>query len=221
MNFERIIEKTDLKKYEFNSDAEKAVNDYLNKDEFVEILTDKYSLLGIKNHLGKEVVYTQDDGMASYLRHLRDELGEWHSFYKMPLTSERQFNIHMEKCSLADHVRKKLGNINFNKTVLKKKLFTINQKLQKTHDRLQGVFIFHAEFKDLLAGFDSRSAVFGTKISNAEELDKLGWIEGVKKASLLLICPDDKNLQKYLIKNNCEKLKVGRHKHKNIWVRSA
>jgi hypothetical protein len=155
------------------------------------------------------------------MRNLRDELGDWHNFYKMPLTSERQFKIHVDKCSLADLIKRKLGNISFNKNLLKKKLASINQKLQKTHDRLQGVFIFHAELKDLLAGFDSRAAVFATKISDNSELDKINWIETVKKAKLLIVCPEDKNLHQYLSKYGCEKLRVGRGKHKNIWIRST
>jgi hypothetical protein len=219
--FERIVEKADLKKYNFDDQTYKVVLEFLQKDEYVEIVTANHSLLGLKPHIGKEVLYAFDEDTASKIRLMRDELGDWHKFLKMPLTSERQFKIHMDKLSLSDHIRKKIGNLNFNKPTIKKKLAVINSKLTKTHERLQGVFIFHSELSDLLTAFDSKIAVFACKLADASELDKLLWINSIKKANIIVFCPDDKEVHKFLTKANCDKLKVGRSKNKNIWTRTA
>ena len=207
--FERIVEKADLKKYNFDDQTYKVVLEFLQKDEYVEIVTANHSLLGLKPHIGKEVLYAFDEDTASKIRLMRDELGDWHKFLKMPLTSERQFKIHMDKLSLSDHIR------------IKKKLAVINSKLTKTHERLQGVFIFHSELSDLLTAFDSKIAVFACKLADASELDKLLWINSIKKANIIVFCPDDKEVHKFLTKANCDKLKVGRSKNKNIWTRTA
>jgi hypothetical protein len=219
--FERIIEKIDLKKFNFDEQTHKVLSEFLNRDEYVEILSTSHSLLGLKEHSGKEILYALDEDNANRIRIIRDELGDWQKFVKMPLTSERQFRIHVEKLSLCDHVRKKIGNINFNKPLIKKKISAINGKITKTHERLQGVFVFHSNMADLLAGFDSRSAVFACKMSENIDLEQCSWISSVKKASIVIFCHDEKEIHNFLLKNNCEKLKVGRQKNKNIWIRKA
>lgn len=220
--FEKIIEKTDLRKYNFDSSTQLVLNEFFNKEEFIEILDGKHSLLGVKAHDGKEVVYTKDENLADFLRTVRDEFGEWHKFIKIPFNTEKHFDLHFKKLSLMENIRHRLGaNFVFNKKILKKKLEVINQKLQKTHERLQGVFVVSSEMKDLFIAFDSRSAIFATKITNEDDSEKLSWLKDVKKAALLIICPDNKQFNKYTIDAGCEKLKVGRTKNKNIWVRQA
>lgn len=220
--FERLIEKTDLKKYNFDDHAHNVLNDFLLKDEFVEILASKYSLLGIKQHHGKEIIYSQDEKIANEIRLLRDEFWHWSKFYEIPFKSERHLNIHLNKNVMADHIKHKIGNIAFDKTSVEKKLNSLNQKLQKVHDRLQGVYIINTDLKELLSGFDSINTVFATKIPSSHiDVKSLEWIDGVKRANLFIICPDSQFMQDYLLKKNCEKLKVGRTKNKNIWIRKA
>jgi hypothetical protein len=120
MMFEKIVEKTDLRKYNFDSSTQIALNQFVNKEEFIEILDDKHSILGIKAHSGKEVIHTKDENIAEFLRMIRDEFGEWHKFIKIPFNTERHFNLHFNKLSLMDNIRHRLGpNFVFNKKILK------------------------------------------------------------------------------------------------------
>jgi len=187
--FEKLLEKPDFKKYNLPAAGVEQLGIFLEKDEFVEIGVTNQSLLGIKKQAGKEVVHTT-------------------------------FNIHVNKSSLMEMVRSKLGN-NFksNKKIVNKKIESINQKLKKIHDRLQGVFIVFSSIIDILNSFDTKKAVFACKTVCDENIDEIMWIKDVKKASLLILCPDTKHHHTFLTKYGCSKMKIGRTKNKNIWLR--
>lgn len=218
--FEKLLEKSDFRKYDLPSSSIEQLGNFLEKDEFVEIGVQKHSLLGIKKQSGKEVLHTQNEASAAFLRTIRDQFGEWEKISGISFQTERQFNIHANKSSLMDMVRQKLGaNFKFNKTLVNQKVEAINQKLKKIHDRLQGVFIVFSEINDILNGFDTKVAVFACKTNTEENVDEINWIKDVKKANLLVVCPDTKHHHVFLSKNGCQKLKVGRVRNKNIWLR--
>ena len=220
--FEKLLENADLKKYDLSTANVHLLSDFLNKEEFVEIGVEKHSILGVKNHVGKEVLHTADENIAMFLRMIRDQFGEWQKINKISFETERQFNIHVKKSSMLEMVRNKLGaNFVFNKNLIKKKIETINAKLSKMHDRLQGVFIVSTPVQNIIAGFDTRNAIFATKTSNEETLDDISWLKDAKKAGLLVICPDIKIFHTFLDGIGCAKLKIGRGKSKNIWTRAA
>lgn len=218
--FEKLLEKPDFKKYNLPAAGVEQLGIFLEKDEFVEIGVTNQSLLGIKKQAGKEVVHTNDPEAAAFLRILRDQFGEWEKLSNISFQTERQFNIHVNKSSLMEMVRSKLGNnFKFNKTIVNKKIESINQKLKKIHDRLQGVFIVFSSIIDILNSFDTKKAVFACKTVCDENIDEIMWIKDVKKASLLILCPDTKHHHAFLTKYGCSKMKIGRTKNKNIWLR--
>ena len=120
--FEKLLENADLKKYDLSTANVHLLSDFLNKEEFVEIGVEKHSILGVKNHVGKEVLHTADENIAMFLRMIRDQFGEWQKINKISFETERQFNIHVKKSSMLEMVRNKLGaNFVFNKNLIKKK----------------------------------------------------------------------------------------------------
>lgn len=218
--FEKLLEKADFRKYDLGASHVDVLTKYIERDEFIEIGVSKSSLLGIKNHSGKEVLHVNGQEIANFLRLIRDQFGEWEKLCKISFQTERQFNLHANKSFLMDMVRSKLGvNFTFNKSAINKKMELLNQKLHRIHERLQGVFIVCSEICDLITGFDSRSSVFAVKTSNEESITDIEWIKDLKKSNLLVICPDNKQYYSFLTKYGCEKLRIGRSRNKNIWLR--
>lgn len=220
--FEKLLENADLKKYDLPVSNVHLLSDFLNKEEFVEVGVEKHSVLGIKNHAGKEVLHTFDENIAMFLRTIRDQFGEWQKVNKISFETERQFNIHVKKSSLVEMVRNKMGaNFVFNKSLIKKKIEAINVKLSKMHDRLQGVFIVSTPVHEIISSFDTRNAIVSTKTTVEDNIDNINWLKDVKKAGLLVICPEGKIFHTFLSNLGCSKLKIGRSKSKNIWTRPA
>lgn len=217
---ERLIENHDLKKIHTSPSFKNVILDLFQRSDFVEIVDDKQLMLGIRNKQGSEVLQISDSHLLDFMRKVRDDMYLWKEMVNVRKTAHRQLLANLQKSQLFDFISNR-----FERQVLSdslkvcKRIMDYNKKVEILHDRLQGVFIVNNKKKDVVTSFDNKNSIIVSKTSKIDTTE-LCWLKEVRYAAVLLICPDDNYLQKYLKTNGLEKLVVEKKKCKNIWVKN-
>lgn len=217
---ERLIENHDLRKIHTSPSFRNIVLDLLQKNEFVEIVDDKQLMLGIRNKQGSEVLQISDSHLLDFMRKVRDDMYLWKEMVNVRKTAHRQLLANLQKSQLFDFISNRFERQVLSDSLkVSKRIMDYNKKIESLHDRLQGVFIVNNKKKDVVTSFDNKNSIIVSKTSKIDTTE-LCWLKEVRYAAVLLICPDDNYLQKYLKTNGLEKLVVEKKKCKNIWVKN-
>lgn len=217
---ERLIESHDLKKIHAGSSLKHKLSDILNKTDFVEIVDDKHLMLGLRQKSGNEVLQIADNHLLDFMRKVRDDMNVWKEMVNVRRTAHRQLLANLHKSQLFEFLSLRFDKNMLNDSMkMSKRIMDYNKKIEILHDRLQGVFIVNNKKKDVVNSFDNKNTVIVSKISNGDA-NELCWTKEAKYATLVVICPDDNFIHKYLKTNGLEKLIVDKKKCKNIWVKN-
>jgi len=219
---DRLLESHDLRKINIDDKGKKALQEvFANQEEYIEIIDDKVSVLGIKPPNSTEIIHTRCPQSTAYLRFLRDEIFKLDELFNSRYRSNKQFLGCVSETIFGDYILSKLGEINVKSSVFKNKLNLLREKFKKISKRLQGVFISNEDMKEIINGFDSRKSIFVTKLKKQFDEQSLQWVKDVKKASIVVFCHDCKTTFDFLKSNHFDKMKIGRSKNKNIWIRNS
>jgi hypothetical protein len=218
---ERLIESTDLRKHANTLSLKKVFAEIFEKEEFLEIVEDKHLLLGIKNKNGLEALHVEDENLLNFLRMVRDNLHPWNDLISIRRSAHKQLHLHLTKSALHEFLKARFDQSTFKDSMkISKRLHDFDDKMQYLHERLQGVFMVSGNKKELVNSFDSKSSVIVCKISEKRIPTDLVWVKDAKYATVLVVCPEDLALHKYLKSAEFEKLLVDKKKCKNIWVKN-
>lgn len=218
---ERLIENHDLKKVVPSPNLKSTLNVLFDKKDFVEIVQDRQLLIGIKDKNNNEVLHIEDTSLLEFLRSVRDDFYSWNEIVQVRRSAHKQFLANLQKSRLFDFISKRYDNNILNDSIkISKKIYDYNNKIKLLHERLQGVFLVQSKKKDLVNGFDNKESIVVCKTSLAFDANELCWIKEAKYATVLVICPEDNFVHKFLKSNGMEKLTLDKKKCKNIWIKN-
>jgi hypothetical protein len=218
---ERLIETLDLKKIHNSVVVKKVLHDIYDKKSYVELVQDKQLLLSLKEFKNEEVLHTDDPVLLNFLRIVRDDAWAWNDLVNIKKSAHKQLLNAFLTSNVFDFFSQRLDK-NFLKDSVKvcKKVHDYHKRFKVLHDRLQGVFIVNGDKKQVTSCFDYNDSVITTKVPENFEANNFCWVKEVKYATVVVICPDDNHIFKYLKDNTFEKLTIDKKKSKNIWVKN-
>ena len=218
---EKLIESHDLRKHANTLSLKKVLAEIFEKEEFLEMVEDKHLLLGVKEKNGSEALHVEDENLLNFLRMVRDNLHPWNDLISIRRSAHKQLHTHITKSVLHEFLKARFDQYTFKDSIkISKRLHDFNDKMQCLHERLQGVFIVSGSKKELVNSFDSKNSVIVCKISEKRIPNDLIWVKEAKYATVLVVCPEDLAMHKYLKIAEFEKLLVDKKKCKNIWVKN-
>jgi hypothetical protein len=218
---ERLIETSDLKKIHSSVVIKKVLHDIFDKKCYVELVQDKQLLLGLKEHKSEEVLHTEDPVLLNFLRMVRDDAWVWNDLISIKKSAHKQLLNAVQNSNIFEFFSKRMDKNLFKDSVkVCKKVHDYHKRFKVLHDRLQGVFIVSGDKKQVTGCFDHRDAVIVTKVPESFEANDFCWVKEIKYAPVIVLCPDDNHIFKYLKDNSFEKLVVEKKKCKNIWVKN-
>ena len=218
---ERLAEKNDLKKIDKDIKTRQILLELLSCEEYLEIVREKQLLIGCKNKNGVEILQIEDEDLAEFFRSIRDNFSEWKNLIKIRRSSHKQFLQTLQKTSFFNLISKRFEkNLLQDSQKLTNKIYSISDKVQELHERLQGVFIVHGKKKEVANSVDNTGTVIVTRIFENDEKQEFAWVKDIRYAKAIIWADDNKNTAKTLKIWGYDRLQVGRKKSKNIWVKN-
>ena len=185
------------------------------------MVEDKHLLIGMKNKNGSEALHVEDENLLNFLRMVRDNLHPWNDLVSTRRSAHKQMHLQLTKSIFYEFFKIRFDQYTFKDSVkISKRLHDFDDKMQYLHERLQGVFLVSGGKKEVVNSFDSKNSVIVCKINEKRIPNDLCWVKEAKYATVLMMCPEDLAMHKYLKAAEFEKLLVEKKKCKNIWVKN-